>query len=199
MTSGLVGGEQNMTFGKKWRLIFTVIGVLVVLAGGFFTLFIITVTGEKRDHPFLEKIFAPLIGPQTSILTVVVDAVSFGPPKWEYQLWFFPRILPKTIYAGSVLTITGTGIESASVTGDALKPEFGAWRVREIASSKVVFESTVEAKLTKKKKSFSGFSVTAPKAINGYVYWHSRGLASGLDSDTTSGPVGESGEGGIDY
>lgn len=61
----LISRPRNSMVNKKRRLIFFVIAITVVLSGIFFVLAGIAVTGGKRDHPFLRRIFAPLIGDGT--------------------------------------------------------------------------------------------------------------------------------------
>ena len=85
---------------------------------------------------------------------------SSGPPTWEYYIWMYEGNI-KVIKAGATLSIEGWGINSASVTGEALLDEFGAWRVKEVKNNSVLFEATKDATI---RRSFEGFSITAPKA-----------------------------------
>jgi hypothetical protein len=76
--------------------------------------------------------------------------------------------LPRHIKADSTWRVGGAGIVSASVNGDAALPQFGAWKVKQIANDDVVFESTQDTRVS----FITGFSITAPDSINGEIDWH---------------------------
>jgi hypothetical protein len=88
-------------------------------------------------------------------------AKSSGPPTWIYYIWIHERNYHAPIKSGATLSICGDAIVSASVTGEALLDEFGAWRVKKTENHYVTFEATKDAII---RRSFEGFSITAPKS-----------------------------------
>ena len=160
-----------LSYWKK-RLLIGVLSFLLIVITVFF---VVIATTEKGDWFYytLYKIVPGLVI-QRSVRTcpeVLIRNVSYGPPTWEYQMFFlFPkrRLKNINIKAGSTWSIGATGVESASVNGEAALPEFGAWRVEKITTKGVGFEATQDAVVS---QSFSGFSITAPKSVTGKMWW----------------------------
>jgi hypothetical protein len=175
-----------LSYWKKWLLI----GVLLVVI--VLTLFCVMLMTSKKGGWLYYQIYNifPSVA-QTAYPWVWIHVISYGPPTWEYQMVFPKPFLPESIKTGSTWSIGTVGIESASVSGDAALPEFGAWRVKQITNKGVVFEATRDAEVP---RSFGCFSLTVPNAINGEVNWRAStcfdpGLGWGGNSGTISGPV----------
>jgi len=84
------------------------------------------------------------------------------PPTWTYYIWMYEHNNYEPIKSGAILSLYATNVTSALVTGEALSDEFGAWKVKEVKDNYVIFEATKDAIL---RRSFEGFSVTAPKSM----------------------------------
>jgi hypothetical protein len=87
---------------------------------------------------------------------------SSGPPTWTYYIWIYEHNDCQPIKSGATLSICGDAVVSASVTGEALLDEFGAWQIKKVEDNYVTFEATKDAIL---RRSFEGFSITAPKSM----------------------------------
>lgn len=84
------------------------------------------------------------------------------PPIWTY----FVDPANVQLKPGDTVKITGAGITGASVSGDAISDDFGAWTVKEYTDTYAIFEVTKKAFV---KRSFGGFSITAPNTVEGII------------------------------
>jgi hypothetical protein len=118
--------------------------------------------------------------------TLALNQYSGG--EWAYGLdvnqdWG-ARVTPQV----STITITGTGIKSAAVEGNAATPAYGAWQVLSVSDRQVVFVATTDAVFSGRLDSLV---ITTDAAMKmGKVNYEVQGYWLGRNGEV-NGPVGK--------
>ena len=133
-------------------------------------------TGEASDAP-TTKTFSPMS-------TLALNQYSAG--KWVYGLdvsqdWG-ARVSPQV----STIAITGSGIKSAAVEGNAATPPYGSWQVTSVSDRQAVFAATTDAVFSGRLDSL--VINTAETAKMGKVKYEVQGYWLGQNGEA-NGPV----------